>query len=309
MHGPGSPEHFHEEPPRLERAVDLEPAYEHAERVLEADREPLESFIAPDGANRAIVARDCAEVERLEAIFRAKEAVDPEHRKQKMLATATEAALKDGVNEGNMFGSGVRYRSTTKFDDYVNKYDGVLEFSDGHLGIGVDVTFSAEATGRKLQAALDEIDKHKLGTVRYYRGQNGEHRPLRNLPRVIVRFSPGDATRVARDWHEGNQAAASGARLQVLRQMAVQLRAFRAYAARSGWEPRELLPFDESLRHVDGMLSKVATPEERSAMQIDEAVLNLSRQLEAAGGGPRPGTSDRGSSSHPGSAPGYRRAA
>ena len=121
-------------------------------------------------------------------------------REVKQLAEIAEYDLIRGINLGGWIPHG-RSIKTSEFDDIRNGVDMVLEIGSknsslGHLGMGVDVSFSLNLQ-KKFQRIKDDIDnfdgdRHRLGVVKYFQSQAaGMRGELSGLPRVVAAYDLG----------------------------------------------------------------------------------------------------------------------
>jgi hypothetical protein len=133
----------------------------------------------------------------------------------KLLAERVEYEVIRGINMGNWF-EGARAYKTSEYDDIANGIDLVLEIVDntsyGHLGLGIDVTFSQDIE-KKLRRIKDEIDRYdgeenRLGRVKYFESsQVGMRGELCDLARAVVAIDLpmlDDMTRVKNDSFQGH---------------------------------------------------------------------------------------------------------
>lgn len=112
----------------------------------------------------------------------------------KRLSERVEYEIIRGINAGQWF-EGVGAYKTSDFDDIANGVDVVLEMQEegsyGHLGMGVDITFS-QNIDKKFKRIKDEIDnfdgdKHRLARVKYFDSANtGIRGELNSLARAVI---------------------------------------------------------------------------------------------------------------------------
>ena len=118
----------------------------------------------------------------------------------KQLSEIAEYDIIRGINSGGWIPQG-RALVASDFDDIANGVDMVLEIGSkssslGHLGIGVDVSFSLDLN-KKFQRIKDEIDaydaeEHRLGVVKYYQSKTaGIRGELSGLSRVVAAYDLG----------------------------------------------------------------------------------------------------------------------
>jgi len=154
----------------------------------------------------------------------------------KKLAEIAEYDLIRGINIGGWIPEG-RALKTSEFDDIRNGVDMIIEIGEkassiGHLGLGVDVSFSLNLQ-KKFQRIKHEIDSYdgdreRLGVVKYFQsnkaGMRGE---LSGLPRVVAAFDLGvmEDLSVKSDRLEGHIGQAI-----MISSMEKQLSTFHSYA-------------------------------------------------------------------------------
>ncbi len=110
------------------------------------------------------------------------------------LAERVEYEVIRGINAGHWF-EGMGAHKTSEYDDIKNGVDIVLETlegnSYGHLGLGVDVTFSKDVLA-KFRRIKDEIDAYdgkdnRLAVVKYFSSENtGVRGELHSMARAVV---------------------------------------------------------------------------------------------------------------------------
>jgi hypothetical protein len=112
----------------------------------------------------------------------------------KRLSERVEYEVIRGINAGQWF-EGVGAYKTSDYDDIANGVDVVLEMQEesgyGHLGMGVDITFShnIDKKFRRIKDEIDDFDgdKHRLARVKYFDSANtGIRGELHSLARAVI---------------------------------------------------------------------------------------------------------------------------
>ena len=182
-----------------------------------------------DDDKRVIV--DCEQ----KFLKRAKE--DPEKERWQRLALVFEALVLDQTERSNWLGTDAMTIRASKFDDYVNGVDMIVEFPEEisrHLALAVDVTTS-DLLVKKFLRIREEIDNGRLSQIKYFNSKNfrGE---LKNVPRVIIGADRSTIRQVGELWLENKnkELAVHPVRKIILDEIMVQLKAFSDYAVSRG---------------------------------------------------------------------------
>lgn len=137
----------------------------------------------------AILARDQQEVDRLESIFSKQNENDPEANALSKRGKLFEAIVNNQIESSNWLGENASVIIPSKYDDYINKIDTILEFdtegSISHMALAIDVTKSRDDIQKKLAQITSSIKKGQLSTVRYFRSQT-ERAEKSRIPRVVI---------------------------------------------------------------------------------------------------------------------------
>lgn len=272
------------ERPRPERPVDIEGAYRKAEELAEREAIRPESFLHEESPySQGVVSDDLRYVSERKSRFGGTES------QEYHLAKALEGALYDRVNRSRWFGDRAHMIMPSEYDDLRNGVDGIVEFetpagATSHLGLAFDITYSGNPS-QKFDIIKEQIDKGRLGFVKYFRSRDGKYEGvLRHLPRAVVHVSQGDAGRIVRDWHEGAPTEGGEYQALILYQLYVQLERFTAYAmAREQAQPKApkvSLHLGSALQNVTGLLEGVVSREQRSALESHPSVRIIKQQLE-----------------------------
>jgi hypothetical protein len=153
------------------------------------------------------------------------------------LSEITESYLLRGINESKWipYCNAIK---TSDFDDYERGVDIVLEFQKGdesasHIGLGIDVTFSASLEN-KLRKIKDDIDDGFLPSLKYFDSPKSHIRgELKQVPRGIVGFDKDAIARLAKQRQStGGLSTTDPTRLVTLRQLDLQFTTYVEYAER-----------------------------------------------------------------------------
>ena len=161
----------------------------------------------------------------------------PQERNTKKIADTLEAIILMQSEMSNWLGNATTLK-TSRYDDYVNKVDMISEWSNPETGsqvlaLAVDVTFGATAIEKKMAAIKEEIDRGKLGSIRYFKDSRGDFMGTRNnVPRTIIGVSQPMVEELAGMWINNEKKSLGNHPVQklIVSQMAVQLRAMEGYA-------------------------------------------------------------------------------
>ncbi len=155
---------------------------------------------------------------------------------------------------------------TSRFDDYRNKVDMVVETHDAddtitHLALGVDVTFGSEDLSKKFRGIRDNINKGELGSVKYFLADRPRNQkfagPLRNIPHVVVGVEVDRVTELGLLWvnRKNRELATHPAQVTILEEISLQLETFVEYAKSVGGTT--LVPILElELQKINEMLAQ-----------------------------------------------------
>ena len=219
--------------------------------------------------DKDVIAKDKEYVERLKQDFQ-KTALEPmpgaaglTRGDVKKLSEISEFQVFRGINLGDWFNY-CKIIKTSEFDDYAKGFDGALEFvhpkMSGHLGIGIDVSFSHKKK-KKFQRAKDEIDnfdgkENVMGTIRYFKSpRSGITGRLTNLPRVVTAMDIG----VIEDMVKLKKLDDHIFRYAMIREVEEQLEVMSEYAGDTGSKAYDTLKRNH---HFFEMLSEGLDAEE-----------------------------------------------
>lgn len=223
---------------------DINRLHERAMSVLESSQIKEESFIEPYGEET--VKRDLETVRQKEAKFETNK--DAHLAELKEIADIFEAIVLENGELNNWFGENAVTIKTSKYDDYENGVDAVIEFrveeprSASFLGLAADVTFSSDTT-KKFNRLEAQIAKGILPRVKYFHSEYAHiHGQLSMVPEVIIGASKKTVMEVAELWanRENKELAKHRLQIMILHQMEEQLKTFSKYAASLGKDKMDI---------------------------------------------------------------------
>ncbi len=224
-------------PEGLERE-DIGVIHARAERLMDKARIKEVDFVDPYGEDT--VRRDLETVKRHEKDF---EHENSDYtREQKAVADIFEALVLENGELSDWFGPNAITHKTSKYDDYENGVDAVIEFQGeisgaaSFLGLAADVSFSADTT-KKFGRLKAGILKGRLPQVKYFNSSNGNfHGRLSNIPEVIIGASKQTVLELAELWQfkRNRELAAHRIQIMILNQMEEQMETFARFAELNG---------------------------------------------------------------------------
>jgi hypothetical protein len=255
---------------RLELSPLMERAYQKAnEEVLSNPDYVIQESEFSEGEHPVYdpkaVATDIALADRLQKEFAAKN--DTHERTSKKIADTLEAVVLMQSEMSNWFGNATTQK-TSRYDDYVNKVDMIAEWAVPNSGsqvlaLAVDVTFGKSNIEKKMAGVKEEIERGKLGSIRYFKDSQGDFMGTRrNVPRTIIGVSQPVVEELAHLWLEKENKALAQHPIQRLfiDQMATQLRMMQEYAAKRG-RPMVAQAYQNTLSTLQSLqLEKTAFP-------------------------------------------------
>lgn len=265
----------------LDKSFETRPAMISAhERVLKTFEEDAihpEEF--SDLYGREVINHDLASVERIKSNF------GPADR-AKFASEIMEGIIYDQSERSNWLGPHAHTIKTSEFDDIINGVDLVVEFDEPemsrrHLALAVDATFGSRNLEKKFSRIKAEIDSGKLGSIKYFRSQNGNYRgELSQVPRVVTGIDQEHLLDLAGIWNQGlnKELAVHPAQRLVLAQIAQQLKTFAAYAERTG-KPELIRPYKEAYATIRAV-SDTKTNIDVSSLREDKVHKEIVSQLE-----------------------------
>lgn len=272
--------------------LNIDEAHKRAQEVLTDNEIPLEAFIGlSDTYPEDSVKRDIAEVKRLEGIF--------EPSPSKIHADILEAIVCEHGELSNWFGPESQIIKTSRFDDYINKIDMVVETKGddrgvsrfSHLALGIDVTFGSRDLYRKFDTIRANIDNGTLGEVKYFRSDR-QHvtRYLRKVPQIVVGVAIEKVRELGLLWmnRKNKELSEHAVQVTILEEAMLQLKAFIEYAENSeGKEARGVVPIlEKELEKIRELLEEkkkqglVGIKDDKVFEEIKRNLLSFTVQAE-----------------------------
>lgn len=230
-----------------------EEAHSRAKHVLAENEIRPESFSGL--YSESMMRRDAEEVARLEAAF----AETP----SKIYGDILEAVTCEHGELSEWFGQKSQVIKTARFDDYVNKIDMVVETEADnqqftHLALGIDVTFGSRDLHKKFDAIRANIDRGRLGEVKYFHSDKQQYTGrLRKIPQVVVGVEIERIKELGLLWmnRRNNELRTHPVQIAILEEAVLQLRTFAKYAADIG--KQDLAPvFERELQKIEELLAE-----------------------------------------------------
>jgi len=256
-------------------SVDVDRMHLRAGKILDQDRVDENDFIEPYG--QATIDADLAEVERLESLFNARDT--RESKEQKKVADIFEAIVLWNGEQSNWLGENAVTVKTSRYDDYVNGVDAVIEFQGNeprmasYLGIAADVTFSTDTT-KKFDRLKNQIDKGELAKVKYFHSEHMNiHGQLSKLPAVILGMDKSTVLELAELQAEKKfkELGSHRAQIMMLEQMRAQFTTYSKYADRIGKQDLGDI-YRDRLKIVEGLLEEKSDLANKVKYEINDEV-------------------------------------
>lgn len=256
-----------------------QPAYIQAHNSLEKYRIQIERDFNDPFYNTA---NDVRYVEDREKRF--KEEESPEQQRLKEAATVLEAIIIDQIRMADWFGEDTHIVPASRYDDIANGVDAIMEVDKEaaryHLALGIDVTFSdGKPLQQKMRSIKKEIERGTLTQVKYFVSPiDGTRSWLKRIPRVIIGADMRTLEEVTQLWMNQKRDQEKKMELlnhplkhQLLLQMDVQLKAYRAFAHNMKTQRDEgiVTALDRAIKVVE-MLKKEQGSDLLSAGQFDQ---------------------------------------
>ena len=233
--------------------LDIEEASRRAQKTLSEYEIKLEIFSGLYGEDG--LKHDAKEVERLEGLF--------EPSPSKIHADILEAIMCEHGELSEWFGPRSEVIKTSRFDDYKNKIDMIVETETedrrfSHLALGIDVTFGSKDLSKKFDAIRKNIENGKLAEIKYFHSDRQHFTGrLRNVPRVVVGVELERVRELGLLWmnRRNKELALHPVQSTILEETALQLHTFAEYAAAIG--RNDLVPIlEQEFRKIKDLLDE-----------------------------------------------------
>lgn len=124
---------------------------------------------------------------------------------------------------------------TSKYDDYVNGVDFIIETQNREFSLATDITFShTQSLEKKLQRIKEKINKGELPEITFYDSTNGDKNII--LPHVILAVEKDQIMGALKMWADGDNTLLDKhpIKAKTLLELEAQLEAFAMYAKKLG---------------------------------------------------------------------------
>lgn len=236
--------------------------------------------------SKEIIERDMQYVEKMEGVFKSEEARDPELARSRRRGELFEEIIFEGIEEGDWMGGGAEVQKSSRFDDIVNKVDGIVTFEEEAastcMAFGVDVTQSAESVADKFKKIKTSIQAETLTEVKYFKTDSYEGKLLK-VPRVVIGIDNNgmkkSAEVVYNNYLRAQKVKEPGAKqrfveaqeafakslfqMVILLEMSVQLHAFADYCRKTK-RGKEATIYDKAARKIDAIFNEKKVAKDRS---------------------------------------------
>lgn len=258
--------------------LDTEAAHSRAQKALTESEIDMDQFTDYDPA---VLASDKKEVARLEGLF--------EQTPSKIFGDILEALICEHGELSDWFGPQAQVIKTTRFDDYINKIDLVVEFERdeqqfSYIALGVDVTFGSRDLHKKFDGIRARIDSGELGEVKYFHSERQHFTGRKKkIPQVVIGVEIERVKELGLLWmnRKNKELGEHQVQTAILEQTALELKTFAAYARRTDKRQAAAI-FETELQKVRELL------EEKKRLGIsgipdDKVFLEIQRQLSSFG--------------------------
>ncbi|MDD3284649.1 MAG: hypothetical protein PHZ07_03590 [Patescibacteria group bacterium] len=230
-----------------------------------------------------------------------KEKNDDTAIRNKKIATILEAFLYNQTEQNLIFGMDVHTIATSKYDDYQNGVDTVLEMDVEendeyeHLAIAYDATLTSDIDhlNRKINSIKRDIKLGKMTTVKYFKSENSDETSLENIPKLIIGMDMHNLEYVAKLWKDtSNEVRGSNQKILdhpfrfiVIDEILMQLEYFMNYANSVGQieiaeEFKKLLGFFQKIdKDLSPLRKKIMSDFENKEKYNNDKVLQNLKEI------------------------------
>jgi hypothetical protein len=165
-------------------------------------------------------------------------------KENKELATILEAILYEEIYLNCYLGENTKTYSTSKFDDYVNGIDIIIEVSEesservDHLAIAVDATFSQDVLG-KINKIKAKIKNGQLAVIKYFKSEALNFRGEKSgIPEFIIGIDKKSLEEITSFWLQSRHQKLNChyLHLMVIDEILSQAKYYQNYAQEQGQE-------------------------------------------------------------------------
>lgn len=167
----------------------IDSAFRRAIGEINEEQANPKDFQGVEGYTDKEIKEDLAYVEESEKHFVRNDKTEPEKLEARKLGAIFERILHEQAEMGDWLGPNAVTIKTSKFDDYKNGVDDVVEFQEeeleaSYLALGIDATIGGDSVS-KFRRIKEEIDAGQLGGIKYFYSEHtGIKGRLPNVPRV-----------------------------------------------------------------------------------------------------------------------------
>ncbi len=218
----------------------IEHAYVHAEKILRESAIDMNEFVG--FYNEKKLAQHFAIVEKKEKNF--------SYEPHNVYSEVLEAIIYDQIQNGPWFGENTKAIKTSRYDDYENGSDIILELQDTakglyNLSLSIDVTFGTTTETKKFLKIKENIDNGTLGEISYFKSARANFRgEISQVPQVVIGIEKDLLVKLADLWandgphKEKNKEEINRhpAQRVIMAEILLQLHTFRTYAKNIGQE-------------------------------------------------------------------------
>jgi len=235
----------------------VEKAFLFADKTLETHAIDMHSFTELYGKEN--VDRDLLKIEKKER------QIIPEV--SGIYAEVLEAIIYDQIGQGAWFGKRTTAIRSSKFDDYFNGSDLILEIEEvsrtlSHLSLSVDVTFGTATEKKKFAAIKKNIDEETLGEIKYFHSERGGFQgKLTRVPQVVIGIEKEMLVKIAGLWaneqglkkENSDVLAVHPVQRIIFAEILLQLQTFKMYAEAT--KKMAVVPvYDKSIKILEEIL-------------------------------------------------------
>ncbi|MDP1689998.1 MAG: hypothetical protein Q8L52_02230 [bacterium] len=236
--------------------LNLEEAHARATELFAQYEIKPEKFAGMRGYPDAEIRTDTEDVRRREKNFK--------YDIQSDFADILEAIAFEHGELSEWFGPTSKVIKTSRYDDYFNRVDLVVETEAAdqeysHLALGMDVTFGGDLH-KKFAGIRAKIDQGRLGQVKYFLSDRPDKifaGPLHNIPEVVVGVEIDRVRELALLWmnKKNKQLGEHPVQRMILREIALQLKTFAAYARHIGKDDLAVI-LETELQTVEALMKE-----------------------------------------------------
>ena len=226
---------------RISESAGIDAAFRRAKEEMEPEQLNLEDFRGSEDYTDKEIEKDSAYIQKSEDFFERNDTKEPEKLEARKLGLVFEWIMHRQAELGNWLGPNAVTIKTSKFDDFKNGVDDVVEFQGGesetsHLALAIDTTIGGDSVS-KLRRIKEEIDAGQLGEIKYFYSEHTNFKGrLTNVPRVVIGVDGTTIGELTNLWMSGDKKALNTHKIQfqILKEIILQAETFRDYALRIG---------------------------------------------------------------------------